>query len=73
MSLSAALVLAATAAAPVQDAAPSRGVVLAEARVTAQILPAAMVRQASGFEPASETAPRPQLSRRGRTILVEFQ
>ena len=73
MSLSAALLLAAAAAAPVNDAEPSHGVVLAEARVSVRILPAAMVRQASGFEPASETAPRPQLSRRGRTILVEFQ
>ena len=73
MSLSAALVLAATAAAPVQDAAPSRGVVFAEARVTAQILPAAAVRQASGLERGSATAPRAQLSRRGNTILAEFE
>ena len=73
MSLSAALVLAAAAAAPVQAPGPSRGVVLVRANVTAQILPAAIVRQASGLEQRGETAPRPQLSRRGRTILVEFE
>lgn len=71
MSLSAALVLAATAAAPAQHAAPSHPLVLATAR--AEIVPAAIVRQASGLQPGSETAPRPQVSRRGRTILVEFQ
>ena len=73
MSLSAALVLAAAAAAPVQHAEPSRGVVLAQAQVTAEILPAAAVRQSSGFERGDATAPRPQISRRGRAILVEFQ
>ena len=73
MSLSAALVLAAAAAAPVQDAGPSRGVVLAEARVTAQILASASVRQAGGLQGGRDAAPRHQLSRRGNTILVEFQ
>jgi len=73
MSLSAALVLAATAAAPVQDAAPPRGAVLAEARVTVRVLPAAAVRQANGLQRGSETAPRAQLSRRGNTILAEFE
>ena len=73
MSLSAALVLAATAAAPIQHAEPSPGAVLAEARVTARILPAAAVRQASGLQRSAETAPRPQLHRRGNTILAEFE
>jgi hypothetical protein len=73
MSLSAALVLAAAATAPTQSAAPAHGHVLAEARVSARILRGAIVRQASGFQPGDETAPRPQLSRRGRTILVEFE
>jgi len=72
MSLSAALALAAAAATPVHDAGPSHGAVLAEARVTAQILPSAAVRQADGLQ-GGETAPRHQLSRRGNTILVEFQ
>lgn len=73
MSLSAALVLAAAAAGPAPQPSPSRGVVFVQAGVTAQILPAAVVRQASGLQPSDDTAPRPQLSRRGRTILVEFQ
>lgn len=74
MSLSAALVLAAGAAsAPGQEAPPSRGVEIAEARVAARILPAAIVRQASGPEAAASRAPRHQLSRRGNTVLVEFQ
>jgi len=73
MSLSAALVLAATAAAPVQDAAPPRGAVLAEARVTAQILASASVRQADGLQAGGDAAPRHQLSRRGNTILAEFE
>ena len=65
MSLSAALLLAAAAAAPVQYAE--------SARATAQILPAAIVRQASGFQQGGDAAPRHQLSRRGNTIQVEFQ
>jgi hypothetical protein len=73
MSLSAALVLAAAAAAPVQHAAPSHGVVLAQARATAQILPAAIVRQASGLQQATGDAPRHQLSRHGNTVLIEFE
>ncbi|HEU4651934.1 MAG TPA: hypothetical protein VFS49_11035 [Croceibacterium sp.] len=74
MSLSATLALAAAAAsAPAPQAQPPRAAVLAEARVTVQILPAAAVRQASGPEPAGDSAPRHQLSRRGNTVLVEFQ
>ena len=72
MSLSAALALAAAAAAASHDARPSR-VDLAEARVVAQILPVAIVRQSSGPEPAGERGPRHQLSRRGNTVLVEYQ
>ena len=73
MSLSAALVLAASVAAPAMDTAPVRRVVLAQARVTAQILPSAIVRQASGLQPGNDATPRAQLRRRGNTILVEFQ
>lgn len=75
MSPSATLILAAAAAAaaPAQDAPPARGVVLAEARATARILPAAIVRRVSGPQPAGEGTPRHQLSRRGNTVLVEFQ
>jgi len=39
----------------------------------AEILPAAIVRQASGPEPSGDHAPRFQLSRRGNTVLVEYQ
>jgi hypothetical protein len=73
MSLSAALVLAVAAATPVQDTEPAHGVVLTEARVSAEILPSASVRQASGLQRGDDAAPRHQLSRRGNTILVEFQ
>ena len=73
MSLSAAFVLAAAAAATGPGDQPSRGVMLADARVSATILPAVVVRQASGPERAGDDAPRHQLSRYGNTILVEFE
>ena len=73
MSVSAALVLAAAASAPAAGDAPAQRVALAVARVTAQVLPSAAVRQATGPERADATAPRAQLSRRGTTILVEFE
>jgi len=74
VSLSATFFLAAAAASvPAQGAQTSRGAELAEARVTAQILPAAIVRQASGPEPSGDRGPRHQLTRRGKTVLVEFQ
>jgi hypothetical protein len=72
MSLSAALVLAAASVSTPGDSLP-RGAVLAEARVTAKILPAAIVRQAGGPERVGGDAPHPQLTRRGNTVLVEFQ
>ena len=72
MSLSAALFLAA-AAPSVQGEPVSHGPVRAEARVMATILPAVIVRQDRGVEQASANAPRHQLSRRGNTVLVEFQ
>jgi hypothetical protein len=74
MSPSAALVLAAAAGfVPAPDARASRGVEVAEGRVTARILPAAIVRQAGGPAPAREGQPRYQISRRGNTVLVEYQ
>jgi hypothetical protein len=73
MSLSALFLAAAAASAPGQDARPARGVEMAEVRVTARILPAAIVRQSSGPEPAGSRAPNHQLSRRGDTVLVEYQ
>ena len=72
MSLSAALILAA-AAPSVQGEPVSHGPVLAQARVVATILPAVVVRQGRGLEQVSANTPRHQLSRRGNTVLVEFQ
>ena len=74
MTLAAILALAAAAASvPVQDAVPARGVELAEARVTVEILSAAIVRQSSGPESTGDGMPRHQLTRRGNTVLVEYQ
>ena len=74
MSLSATLALAAAAtSASAQDAQLPRGAEFAQAQVMAQILPAAIVRQASGPEPVGDSGPGHQLSRRGNTVLVEYQ
>lgn len=74
MSLSASFFLAAAATSvPAQDAQSTRGTELAEARVTVQILSAAIVRQSSGPEPPGDRGPRHQLTRRGKTVMVEFQ
>ena len=73
MSLSAALLLAAAAPNAAQGSEPARGGVLAEARVTATILPAAAVRQADGQVEAGEGAPRHRVVRRGNRVLVEFE
>ena len=72
MSLSAALFLAA-ATPSIQGEPASHGPVLAEVRVAATILPAAIVRQDRGLDQASPGTPRHQLTRRGNTVLVEFQ
>jgi hypothetical protein len=48
------------------------GVEILSAEVRAEIIRPAIVRQASGLEQRGG-APAPQLSRRGSTILVEFQ
>ncbi|HEY6816401.1 MAG TPA: hypothetical protein VI168_12740 [Croceibacterium sp.] len=73
MSLSAALILAAAAAVSTANAEPARGVRLARASVTATILPSVAVRQAEGPVRSDSAAPQHQLTRRGRTVLVEFQ
>lgn len=73
MSLAAALILAAaTAAVPAPEATSGRGAQLASAQARATIVSAVIVRQASGLQ-ESRDMPRPQISRRGRTVLVEFQ
>jgi hypothetical protein len=48
------------------------GVQLVSADVRAEIVRPAIVRQASGLEERRD-APAAQITRRGRTILVEFQ
>jgi hypothetical protein len=64
---------AATSVAGSGDAASSgRGVELASAQVQAQILRPAIVRQASGLQ-HDGNGPTAQISRRGQTVLVEFQ
>jgi hypothetical protein len=74
MSLSASFFLAAAATSgPGHDAQATRGTELAEVRVTARILPVAVVRQSSGPEPPGDRGPRHQLTQRGKTILVEFE
>ena len=74
MPLFAALVMVATVASAGPDARPSgaRGVEIASARVEATILQPAKVRQASGHETGND-GPAPQITRRAREVLVEFQ
>jgi hypothetical protein len=74
MSLATALILAAATASAPAPAAPSggSGVQLVSAQARATIVEAVVVRQASGIEPDWD-GPAPGISRRGRTILVEFQ
>jgi hypothetical protein len=69
MSFAAALILAAaTASAP----PPAPGVQLASAEARATIVKPAVVRQASGVQHDPD-GPVPQVTRRGPTILVEFE
>lgn len=71
MTLLASVLLTAAATAGAAQAEPSRPqVVTAEARAT--IVRAVVVRQASGVQ-EDRDGPAPQISRRGGTILVEFQ
>jgi hypothetical protein len=63
------LVAAATAGGPPSG---GQGVQIVTAQVQAQIIRPAIVRQLSGLEERRD-APSAQISRRGRTILVEFQ
>ena len=67
------LAVAAAAAGGGESPATPRGVEIASARVTAVILRPAIVRQGSGVEPGPADAPQPQITRRGREVLVEYQ
>jgi hypothetical protein len=71
MSFFGALFLA-TAATAGASSHEGHGVEILGAEVRAEIIRPAIVRQASGLEQRRD-APAPQLSRRGPTILVEFQ
>ena len=73
MSLSAALVLAAAIPASAPAPETTHGVVLVRASATATILPSAAVRQASGLVGSGDDQPQHQISRRGRTVQVEFE
>ena len=65
------LALAAAAASGGGDAG-THGAQVETARVRAEIVRPAIVRQASGWQESTD-APRPQVTRGARTILVEFQ
>ncbi len=74
MTSLAALLIAAAATAAVPAPAPEggSGVQVASAQARATIVKAVAVRQASGLEPRPD-APAAQITRRGTTVLVEFQ
>jgi len=69
MSIAALLALASAAATP---SLPS-GVELASAQARAEILRAVIVRQDGGLRDRGTNAPRPHVSRRGGTTLIEFE
>lgn len=72
MSIAAALILAAAMASAPPPAAQGGGVQLASVEVRATIVRAARVRQVSGWQ-QDRDAPKPQIARRGPTVLIEFQ
>ena len=75
MSSLAALLIAAAATVSAPAPAPPQGgsgVQVAGAQARATIVSAVAVRQASGLEPKAD-APVPQITRRGTSVLVEFQ
>jgi hypothetical protein len=74
MSFAAALILAASAAftpAPAMPGAGS-GAQVASAQARATIVKAVVVRQATGLQ-EDRDGPVPQISRQGRSVLIEFQ
>ena len=74
MSFAAALILAAATATAPPPAAPERGsgVQLATGQVRATIVRPVIVRQSSGVQ-EDRDGPAPHISRRGQTVLIEFQ
>ena len=73
MSISAFFLAVAAASQPAAPQAAPRGVEMASAQVSATIVRPAIVRQQTGPERPRDDAPRPQITRRGAEILVEFQ
>ena len=67
------LILAAAAALAQAPAPASSGVQVENADVRATIVRAAIVRQKDGLQAGGEDAPRPQLTRRGAQVLIEFE
>ena len=67
------LILAAAAGLAQAPPPASGGVQIAGAEARATIVRAAIVRQKDGLQAGDEDAPRPQLTRRGAQILIEFE
>ena len=72
MSFAAALILAAATASAPPPAAQGGGVQFASVEARATIVQSALVRQGSGWQ-RNRNGPTPQITRRGPTVLVEFQ
>ena len=73
MSIVVLLALASAAVPAEPERAPARGVELASAQVRAEVLRPAIVRQDEGLQDAGPESPRPQISRRQGTVLIEFE
>lgn len=73
MSIVALMVLASAAIPAEPERTPARGVELVSAQVRAEVLRPAIVRQGEGLQEAEPEAPRPQIKRRERTVLIEFE
>ncbi|HYD24724.1 MAG TPA: hypothetical protein VEB68_07990 [Croceibacterium sp.] len=67
------MILAAAAALSGDAGAAGGGAQLASARVGVEILQPVAVRQNGGFQERGDDAPKPQVTRRDGTVLIEFQ
>jgi len=73
MSIVVFMALASATVSAEPEQAPARGVELVSAQVRAEVLRPAIVRQDEGLQDAGTEAPRPQVSRRKGTVLIEFE
>ena len=73
MTVSTLFLALAAASAGGESLPPPRGVEIASANATAVVLRSAIVRQRTGVQHGSDDAPQPQITRRGREVLVEYQ